>query len=277
MTNNSIQVHLTGNGDSARDSNNKTTEYSMDYIVIGATTKDEALDAVFTEAPKTYNGLSFAGVSFSGYQDGALEISAKYQASSSASNNNGSQQDQFSWDISSNSQKIVKALGLVACKALDGDDDDYKTLAIGWNGRKGAGCKIEGTNILAGAMRESFTIYKKFSQINNTYKRLINSCYGKVNSKGFKGWEAGEVLFVGVSSNGDTNRSAEIPLTFNFAIRENKKKVEIANGTYASMEGWDTLNPIMDSAPSDDQLFPKVKAFLIHRVYYRTDLNKLGV
>ena len=148
-------------------------------------------------------------------------------------------------------------------------------LAINWNGKNGVQSEIAGVDILKPQIREIWTKTMKYSAATATsYKRKILESIGKVNSSSFKGWDAGEVLFLGCTygipytAEEDGEGVKYIDVVFHFLIKENKKGVNGHSYT------WNIQDNVIKA---DGTLDAVIKGTYVAEVYEKTNLNKLGI
>lgn len=73
----------------------------------------------------------------------------------------------------------------------------------------------------------------------NLNQSAIYNLTGKVNNATFKGFAAGEVLFLGAS--GQRNKDNDWEITYKFAASPNKTGIAIGNITGIDKKGWDYL------------------------------------
>lgn len=240
-----LKILRTQEGDEALDRYGKGNEYGIKYLVLGADSKMAALQGVHEGAPRilgeTNSGdpeiLVYDGVRFDGYQDEGIEITAKYALEDNPdyddSADNGEPEPSYSFDTSGGSEHITRAIAQVHFPTTAKDANKF----IGWNGKSGDDCEIAGADIVVANMRESYTRIIKKSKIDNAFKRSLARVTGKVNKTAFKGWAAGEVLFLGASYSA-TEDDRKIAVTYNFAIRENEPAQKIGDIAIPAKKGW---------------------------------------
>lgn len=87
---------------------------------------------------------------------------------------------------------------------------------------------VEGVDLVVPDPSESIT--RTFSPADWTteYKRTLIELAGRVNEQPFRGWEAGECLFLGAS--GTRKGNSPIEVTFEFAISVNRDDIELELG-----------------------------------------------
>ena len=156
-------------------------------------------------------------------------------------------------------------------------------LAINWNGKVNEDSDIRGVEIVIPSSRETWTKSIPTSRAESTsFKRKIAELTGKVNSKKFKGWNEGEVLFLGASFTADKSKDKTV-VTYNFLIRFNG--ADEINGVKYKKYGHEYLwaMPKITQKKENTQATSKTTPTLeaegvyLARVYDYVDLNELGI
>lgn len=269
-----IQVIKTSEGDEARTSKNKILEYGIQYLVIGAESKSAALDAVYSECPKIYNGMFLNSVRFSSFNGdaGGIEITAQY-AEVDATLDSDDTEDTFTFDTSGGTTKIIQGIGLVA--KTPGDAPDPGAF-IGWNGKTGEEADFAGVEKVTPALKLSFAKKIKYSAFTNKYMRTLAELTGTVNASAFKGWEAGEVLFTGVQASGVVKSGAEVSLTFSFMVSPNVTNQQFGGHTVRK-KGWIYLWSIPTNKQKNGKIYVEQLGIYLTKIYTETDFKLLKI
>ena len=106
--------------------------------------------------------------------------------------------------------------------------------AIGFDGEN-----VQGVDIIEPSFRYSQTEYRNNSTVDDAYMKNISDLTGTVNNATFRGWAAGEVLFVGATANRRPDTIWEI--TYNFQARKNQTGLSVGDITGIAKEGWQYL------------------------------------
>jgi hypothetical protein len=155
----------------------------------------------------------------------------------------------------------------------------FGLLAPDFQGAIGVGeNKVEGVDITIPAFKFTETHYVPRIFVNATYKNTLFQLTGKVNNGPFKGFAAGEVLFLG--STGQRRGLEDFEITYNFVASPNVASITFTPGlTVINKEGWDYL--WLYYADDVDQTAHRIvrrpKAAYVERVYPRADLSLLGL
>lgn len=153
---------------------------------------------------------------------------------------------------------------------VDGDPPDFKG-AIGVNGDK-----IDGVDIAAGNGAFTVTHYFSGDDVTNEFITKLTKRKPFVNNAPFRGYSAGEVLFLGAA--GSKRGNAEWEVTFNFQISENVDDYVLQGcETPFSKDGHDYLWIVYQEDVSNDNFIKKMKYFYVEQVYDRGDFSELEI
>jgi len=183
-------------------------------------------------------------VRFDGY-DG--EESANVKCTAVYSNDNNQYADDssegeatMSFDCGGGTKHVVHAMKQVRIVNISGSTAaDDAGGGIGWNGKTGSEAEFAGVDVPTADMREVYTKLIPISKLTASYKKSLATLTGKVNNATFKGYEAGEVMFLGMSYTAPVKGQKKVMATYNFRISPNETNVKISGQTYSvSKKGW---------------------------------------
>jgi hypothetical protein len=136
----------------------------------------------------------------------------------------------------------------------------------------------EGVDIVT--PRYTFELRKTFAAatVNSAFKKNIATLTGKVNDATFKGFDAGEVLFMG--ARGTQNPTDGVwDIAFSFAVSPNQTGVTVGSIPTFDKKGWDYLwvqyAPTPDGSSNRMNLTPE--SAIVEQVYEYADFSTLGV
>jgi len=136
---------------------------------------------------------------------------------------------------------------------------------------------VEGVDITVPVYQFSETHYLADTLVTPAYKATLFALTGKVNNAAFKGFAAGEVLFLGAS--GSRRGYGDWEITFRFAASPNVTNLTIGDITGINKKGWEYL--WVRYSDSEDAvakaLVKKPVAVYIEQVYPYGDLNLMGM
>lgn len=179
----------------------------------------------------------------------------------------------FSFDTGGGTQHITQSLRTVA-KYGARATDQFKG-AIGFDGKNVAGC-----DIVVPVFQWSETHWFLPADLTAAYKRKIEKLTGRVNNADFRGFEVGEVLFLGCAGNrqGD-DFSDKWELTFQFAGQRTRRNFDVGDITVGAKRGWEYMwVQYDDDADAVAQVvIKKPIAVYIEQVYLYGDFSDLDI
>lgn len=254
------------------------------YLVEGAEDEKNAILAVLAsdEVPKGIDNIATISnvemderVNETTYKVN-VNYSSTEQDSSDSDNDDEDAEPTMSFDTSGGTSTINFAKWQKALK----DGSPEVGLAINWNNKMGDDCEVKGVEIVMPSLRETWTKTVSTSTANNTsFKRKIAKLTGKVNSRKFKGWDEGEVLFLGASFTADESKK-KTTVTYSFSIRFNEVVTVEDTGKKYDKYGHEYVWVIPGTHADKKENFKiKVEAEGVYlaRVYDYADLNELGI
>lgn len=145
-------------------------------------------------------------------------------------------------------------------------------MPIGFNGED-----IEGVDIIIPTFRITEVHPIPDSVMTSSYRRKLMELTGTVNNAPFRDYEAGEVLFLGVS--GSKNGTEKWLMTFNFEVSLNKRDFMVGGWNIVLKRGWEYLDVRYKKQLSDDQTRIIVTPLQVdvHKVYETKDFSELGI
>ncbi len=178
----------------------------------------------------------------------------------------------FSFDTGGGTQHITNSLGTVARYAPAG------AVAPDCKGALGVTAdSVEGVDITVPVYQFVETHYLPDSVVTPAYKATLFALTGKVNSAAFKGFAAGECLFLGAA--GTQRGQGDWELTYRFAAYPNVTNLTIGDITGIAKKGWEYLwVRYTDSEDvSAKALVKRPTAVYIEKVYEYGNLSLLGI
>jgi len=113
--------------------------------------------------------------------------------------------------------------------------------------------------------------------VTAAYKADLYALTGKTNDATFKGFAAGEVLFLG--ARGSTRSEDEWEITYSFAASQNLTGLTIGDVTGIDKKGWEYLWVLYEDAEDTvaKALIKKPVAVYVEQIYDPADFSKLGI
>lgn len=259
------------------DKNGKYKSVEIRYIVFEAADEDAALTAVLGVAAKELQELPLDSIEIDERcGDQTFKINALYKDEEDTSSGGGDDDDDdedptISFDCGGGSKHLLYSL---AQKKVFGDKDPGG--AIGWNGKTGDDCEITGVDIPTAQLRETYTVQMRVSKLSTSYKKKVAALVGKVNSGTFKGWSAGEVMFLGMSYSTPAKKAKKVTVTFNFAIQPNESKVKVG-GKSVSKKGFEYVWAISKTVANNGTPKMQVEGIYVDQVCEYASFSSLGL
>ena len=245
----------------------------MKFLVKGTSDEQAALAALAAASPGDYNGIARTNWHVSPVGDGsdAWEGTVNYALVTSAPRPVG--QSTYSFDTAGGTQHITQAKQHIQTYTRGGATAPDLEGAIGYDGHD-----VQGCDITVPVYNFSETHYLAADAVTDTYKGTLFSLTGKVNNASFRGFQAGEVLFLGASG---TQRQGDNAweITFRFAASPNVSNLTIGGSSGIAKKGWEYLwVQYEDFADTGAKAVLKRPRFVfIERVYDEADFAGLGI
>ena len=253
------------------------------YLVKGADDDIEALSAVEDHASTHYDSMPREVLKVEEIHPGTINetLSGKGIYEVTVSYNRREVKDfdvgdlDYQFDFTLSDQHIYQAKSTVGSHVLGGGTAEDYHEAIGQD----SDGNINGISIRTPTSSFSYSYRVANSGVTAQYQRNVQNCVGKVNSESFKGYPAGEVMFVGAS--GGASTSDDWKISFKFEQRRNSTGIYVGSIGPFSVNGWDILD-IKYRAASKTQAFVGIKQVPaqvdVLRVYDYADLGTvLGI
>lgn len=267
---------------------NKSAEFL--YLVTGTDDEQTALAAVEAEAAATYtfaNGSGIAGddvtlprqpveldpILIDGTRS-MWEARVRYEPNSSSSQSPPQENDNvYSFDTTGGTEKITQSKETIASYAPSGLTARSCKGAIGVDGKAVNGCEIT-----VPVFRWEEKVWLAPSTVTNAYRITCHNLTGKTNASTFRGFPAGDVLFLGVRGSRTGTASDDLwEVTFIFAASPNATNITVGDITVAAKKGWEYLWVLYEDAADTDMLVKVPRAAYVERVYDSGDFSSLGI
>ena len=247
---------------------NSNSTATVTYIVEGTEDDITACTSAYEFAPDEFSEIPKKSASVAErLTESAWKIEVNYGSESkSSSGDSGSEDDEatMNFDCSAGTKHMTQAIEQTCVYTGSGESkdssDEASAVPIGWNGKDGSESEAAGVDVSIGELRETYTKTMSKSKVTGTsWKRKVAELVGKVNSGSFKGWNAGEVMFLGCSYSAPSKGSKKVSVSFHFAIRLNESKATVAGQNIGSKKGFEYLWALTDDEVRDGERKRKVR------------------
>lgn len=143
------------------------------------------------------------------------------------------------------------------------------------------GSPPSGVDIPVALYKWDETHYLENAYVTGAYKAAVFYLTARINASRFRDFDAGEVMFMGVS--GGQRGEDDWELTFRFAARPNQKNIAVGDITGIHKAGWDYLWVIQKPGKTvkgldgDDMIMPTMAAVITEQVSRYGDFSVLGI
>lgn len=263
------------------------------YIVRGTDDESVALTAAWNTAANSFGG---SGVfPYLSKKNATVEPTSVIEGNANAciwtatigyvrpqAGTGGGQSEVFSFDTGGGTRHITQSILTMAANSVADvtanmtPNVDLYEQAIGVIERQGS-TEIEGVDIVSPVFNFSEIHYIPNANVTPAYKQTLAELTGAVNDDAFKGYAAGEVLFIGAS--GSMRTSDNIwEITFKFAAQKNQSDVKVgAVMIFDFIRGWDYLWIQYKPDPTKPTARSVPSAAYVEQVYPDKDFELLAI
>lgn len=199
------------------------------YIIRGTDDDATANSALLSASPVYYGGLVRQSAHTERIAEDAWEGSVRYGMLEPPETGDSS----FSFDTGGGTQNITQSLATVGAYSASGPPPNFKG-AIG-----ATRDSVEGVDITVPVYNFSETHYIDTLLVTAAYKATLFSLTGTVNNAPFRGFAAGEVLFLGAS--GSKRGQDDWEISYRFAASPNVLGLAVGDITGVAKRGWEYL------------------------------------
>lgn len=178
----------------------------------------------------------------------------------------------FSFDTGGGSQHVTQSIQNVNRYAPPGKTAPDCKGAIGVTPDS-----VEGVDVTVPTYQFSETHYLPDSFVTPAYKATLFSLTGKVNDSSFKGFAAGECLFLGAS--GSKRGGGDWEINYRFAASPNVTGLAVGDIVNIAKKGWEYLWVRYEDAEDTaaKALVKRPVAAYVERVYANGNFDLLGI
>ncbi len=240
------------------------------FIVTGTDDDLAAKTELALQSPVIYDGLTRANMEIQWLGPEVWDGTVRYTKKDKERPQTGEARTSF--DTGGGTQHITQSIETVKSYALAGENaPDFKS-AIGVTDDS-----VEGVDIALPVYNFTETHYLPIDFVSDSYRQLLFHKTGMYNNDSFKGFSAGEVLFMGAS--GSQRGVEDWEITFRFAASQNRSDIKIGDIGPIAKRGWEYLwVRYADDVDKDKKNYVKKPiAVYVEKVYYGTSFKSLGI
>jgi hypothetical protein len=245
------------------------TSAKKTYVIEGTTDELEAKGLLIAESPAGYEGMVRQSYEVRYLGDAAWEGVMSYAVNPPITPPSTGQ-NSWTFDTAGGTQHIVASKGTTAfgTGAAAGDNGNLINAT-----KQGA----DGIDITVPQYSWSETYYLDDSAVTGTYKATLYGLTGRTNAGGFRGFAAGEVLFLGAS--GSKRGVGDWEITFRFSASPNLSGLTVGTITGIAKKGWEYLwvKSVPTAVGSLGVMSQKPVAVYVEKVYDAGDYSGLAI
>lgn len=252
----------------------------LQFAVMGTEIDIEVRALVEGTIPAIYRGMVFKNYRIDHKGGGIWDVSVRYGENDTQADEadpggapaqpNDPLGPSYTFETSGGTQHITQSLETISKHGKPGTNPpDFKG-AIGVSADA-----VEGTDITVPIFRFSETYAIPVLLITHAYKLRVFDLTGKVNNVAFKGFAAGEVLFLGAS--GSQRGVEKWEITYQFAASKNAVNLKVGDIQNINKKGWEYLWVRYGDVEDQKVLIKQPESVYIERVYDSANFALLGI
>ena len=255
------------------------TEIEIPYFVFEAENEDAALSAARAKAAShTVEGMDLDSVEvMERINKDTWKVKAIFEDEDGGSDDDDSGNDEetssFAFDTGGGTMHRNQSLKTVA--KVPNDAPDFNgAIEVDNEGN------VNGVDVTMPVLNFTETHTMNGSRVTTSYRKSVAALTGTVNKSSFRGFAAGEVLFLGASGTKRSKKaSAPWEITFRFAVSPNQSGLEVGKLKISSKKGWDYLWVRYADRVSDNKknVIKEPVAAYVEQVYPEGDFGNLGL
>lgn len=269
-----MPITVTEKFESRRSTTGDNPSAELGYTVRGTDDDLAARTAIEAASPATYDNLPRQAVAVEPVGPEHWDATVRY-APNQQSSPPQTGESVFNFDTGGGSQHITQSKQTIGTYAAPG------TTAPNFQGGIGVTAdSVNGVDITVPVYQFSETHYLSAAQVTEAYKVMLFGLTGKVNNAGFKGFAAGEVLFLGASgSRRGSDPQDDWEISFRFAVSPNVTGLAVGPIVGINKQGWEYL--WVRYADAEDTaakaIVKRPIAAYIERVYDTGSMGAMGI
>lgn len=254
------------------DFDNSSVEVS--YKILRTLDESEAMSLLMATAPtsQTMDGVTLSHRVFKLDHDGhdIWTGTCSYKKRSKEKPELQADESEYQFETGGGTSHITHSIATIqSVRAGGGTATDFKN-AIGWNRSEITGC-----DIISPVYNFSEIHVIPAADVDAAYKLALFRATGKVNNASFKGFSAGEVLFLGAA--GSVRGNEDWQITYRFAASENVTGLSVGGITGINKKGWEYLWLYFEDDVSENVLIQKPLQANVEQVYKTADFSTIGI
>lgn len=264
-----------------RRGKNATSTYVKSYKVFGTSDDTQLHSDINQKISSNGYGWQYPGVSdailwveqysVAYLGDDAWQVTISYEKKGAKSEDSEPARRTRAFDTSGGTQHITQAY--TETKYPGSAPDQQKAIGVDENG-------VNGVDIVVPQLQWTETYDVPNAYVTNGYIKGVSAITGCVNVEPFRGFDPGEVLFLGCTGSHEWNvdkGDGPWSLSFRFVASRNKAEVTIGSVSGIEKKGHQYLWVRYESAVDSSTLIKKPKHVYVNTVYSEASFAALGI
>jgi hypothetical protein len=267
-----------------------TSSYTKSYKVFG-TSDDVTLHAEINAQISAYGyGWQYPGVSdaqlwveqysVAYLGDDAWQVTINYEKAGAEPTTPDPLKRARSFDTTGGTQHVTQACSVGSGGTLD-FEKRFPSTATNMSGAIGVDSSgVNGVDVVVPQLQWQETYDVPNAYVTNSWIRGVAAVTGTTNNASFRGFDSGEVLFMGCSGSqewDDQKGRGPWSLSFRFVASKNVTGQTIGSITGIEKKGHEYLWVLYEDSVSSNTLLKQPKAVYVSKVYKDSDFSALGI
>ena len=247
------------------DRKNSTAEFT--YNILGTEDEAAAMSLLLGEAPVN---ITVDGFLLSHQVLEVKHSSFNHWIGTCRLSRKAMEEPLYQFETGGGSTHITHSISTVQRRIVGGGTAPNFGGAIGWDGQR-----INGCDIISPVFSFSETHSFDSAFVDGAYRLALFRATGKTNNAAFKGFEAGEVLFLGAS--GTKRGDDRWEISYRFAASENVTGLTVGGITGINKKGWEYLWVYFAEDTSQSVLVKTPLVSHVEQVYHSHNFANIGI
>ena len=255
----------------------KVVEVEIPYIVFEADNEGSALSAARSKAAgESFEDMELDGVEVTERVNrDTWKVKAIWKSEGEEEEDDDDEEESSSFAFDTGGGTMHRNQSLKTVTKVPSDAPDFNgAIEVDNEGN------VNGVDVTMPVLNFTETHVMNASRVTTSYKKNVAAITGTVNRSGFRGFSAGEVLFLGASGTkrGKKNDSPW-EITFRFAVSPNQSGLQVGKLKVSQKKGWDYLWVRYADKVADNKknVIKEPVAAYVEQVYPDGDFGNLGL
>ena len=255
----------------------KVVEVEIPYIVFEAADEDAALSAARSKATvESFEDMELDGVEVTErVNKDTWKVKAIWKSEGEEEEDDDDEEETSSFAFDTGGGTMHRNQCLKTVSKVPNDAPDFNgAIEVDNEGN------VNGVDVTMPVLNFTETHVMKGSRVSTSYKKSVAALTGTVNRSGFRGFSAGEVLFLGASGTKRSKKpNAPWEITFRFAVSPNQSSLQVGKLKVSNKRGWDYLwvRYADKVAENKKNVIKEPVAAYVEQVYPEGDFGNLGL